>query len=171
MLGPQPALGTRKEPETPIVIILVVQPQLEGRGAHGQFCRHNGVSINPMMLIVVSPLPHPHRCCRAGICITMRSSLHATPPPRYRWMTPLPPRCREGGLTHGAITLIDVMLPRWHRRQPCDADCGIPPSLPAQTLSRGHSRHNAVLVAHHTATTLPLDNAIAAALPGVRTYP
>ncbi len=72
MLGLQPALGTCKEPETPIVIILVVQPRLEGRGVHGRFCRHNGVDDDPVMLIVVSPLPHPYRHCRAGIQVTCR---------------------------------------------------------------------------------------------------
>ncbi len=72
MLGPQPALGTCKEPETPIVIILIVQLRLEGRGAHGQFCRHNSVGANPVMLIAVSPLPYPYRRCRAGIHVTRR---------------------------------------------------------------------------------------------------
>jgi hypothetical protein len=171
MLGLQSALGARKEPETPIVIILVVQPRLEVRGAHGQFCCHDGVSANPVMVIVISPLPYPHRHCRAGIRVTMRSLLRTALPPRYRWTAPLPPHCWEGGLTRGAIALVDVVPPRWHRRQPHDADCGIPPSPLAQTSSRGHSHHNAVLVARHTATTLPLDRAIAAASPGERTYP
>jgi hypothetical protein len=70
MLGPQPALGTTKEPETLIIIILVVQPRLEGRGTHGRFCHHNGVGANPVMLIAVSPLPHPYRPRRAGIHVT-----------------------------------------------------------------------------------------------------
>ncbi len=130
LLGPQPALGACKEPETSIVIILVVQPGLEGRGTHGQFrhcrriagredlpvaplpllmsCRHNGVGANPVMLIVVSPLPHSHRRCHAGIHVTIRSLLHATPPPCYRWTVPLLPHCREGGLIRSTIALVDV---------------------------------------------------------------
>jgi hypothetical protein len=77
-----------KEPKALIVVVLFVQPRLEGRGTHGRFCRHDGVGIDPMMLIAVFPLPHPHRRCRAGICVACREqcgprcTLRRRPPPR-----------------------------------------------------------------------------------------
>jgi hypothetical protein len=80
-------------------------------------CRHNGIGANPVMLIAVSPLLHLHRRCHAGICITMRSLLHATPPPHYRWTAPLLPHCQEGGLTRTAIVLVDVAAVQEEARQ------------------------------------------------------